>query len=124
MDAPKKKVLIIEDDANLISVYQAKFQAEGFEVVTALTGQQGLTSAKETSPDIILLDIMLPEGMNGFDVMEQMRIDPELVKIPVILLTNLDSEKQTGMSLGAVDYVVKADTSIDELVAKVKKHLH
>jgi DNA-binding response OmpR family regulator len=56
-------------------------------------------------------------------VMEQMKLDGVLQKIPVILLTNLDSEKDTGLAMGAVDYVVKADTSIDELVAKVKKHI-
>lgn len=124
MDEPKKKILIIEDDANLLMVYKTKFESEGFTVFDALTGSQGLTLAKDNKPDIILLDIMLPEGMNGFDVLQQLKLISELKEVPVILLTNLDSEKDSGLSMGAVDYVVKADTSIDELLSKVKSHIH
>lgn len=123
MDTQKKKLLIIEDDASLQLVYKHKFEQEDFEVLQAYTGQQGITFAKEKHPDMILLDIMLPEGMNGFDVMEQLKRDDILKAIPVIMFTNLDSEKDTALSMGAVDYIVKANTSIDELTTKVKAHL-
>ncbi|OGG01422.1 hypothetical protein A2Z33_02695 [Candidatus Gottesmanbacteria bacterium RBG_16_52_11] len=123
MESQKKKLLIIEDDASLQLVYKHKFEMEGFEVFQAYTGQQGLTFARDKVPDMILLDIMLPEGMNGFDVMEQLKRDEKLGKIPIIMFTNLDSEKETALSLGAVDYVVKSNTSIDELTEKVKSHI-
>jgi DNA-binding response OmpR family regulator len=123
MDSPKKRILIIEDDMMLQTVYKQKFEAAGLEVYQAINGNLGMTLAKDKSPDIILLDIMLPEGMNGFDVMEQLRQDTGLSKVPVVVLTNLDSEKDTAMSIGAVDYVVKANTSIDDLVSKVLNKL-
>jgi DNA-binding response OmpR family regulator len=123
MDNVKKKILIVEDDHALQTIYGNKFDQEGFEVLQAYTGQQGLTLAKDRVPDLILLDVMLPEGMNGFDFLEQIRLDERLKKVPVILFTNLDSEKNVAFSMGAVDYVVKANTSIEELVKKVKSHL-
>jgi DNA-binding response OmpR family regulator len=123
MDTPKKKILIIEDDMMLQTVYKQKFEESGMEVFQAINGNLGMTLAKDKLPDIILLDIMLPQGMNGFDVMEQLRQDSQLTKVPVIVLTNLDSEKDTAMSIGAVDYVVKANTSIDDLVGKVLRQL-
>jgi DNA-binding response OmpR family regulator len=123
MDTPKKSILVIEDDATLQMVYRQKFEETGYEVITALNGTQGLTLAKDKTPNLILLDIMLPEGMNGFDVMEQLKQDAKLVNVPVIVLTNLDSEKNTALEMGAVDYVVKANTSIEDLVKKVNDHI-
>jgi len=104
-------------------IYKTKFESVGYEVIDVSTGQKAITEASERKPDIILLDIMLPEGMNGFDVMQQLKLNQELKDVPVILLTNLDSEKNTGMAMGAVDYVVKSNTSIDDLVSKVKSHI-
>jgi DNA-binding response OmpR family regulator len=123
METPKKIILVIEDDATLQMVYRQKFEESGYEVISALNGTQGLTIAKDKTPNLILLDIMLPEGMNGFDVMEQLKQDPKLNTIPVIVLTNLDSEKNTALSMGAADYVVKANTSIEDLVKKVVDHI-
>jgi DNA-binding response OmpR family regulator len=123
MDDVKKSILIVEDDNNLQNIYQQKLKSEGFEIYQALTGQQALTLAKEKRPDLILLDIMLPEGMNGFDVFEQIKLDSNLMDVPVIVFTNLDSERDTALSMGAVDYIVKANTSIDDLAIKVKSHL-
>jgi two-component system, OmpR family, alkaline phosphatase synthesis response regulator PhoP len=119
-----KSILIVEDDNNLQAIYQQKLKSEGFTVYQALTGQQALTLAKEKKPDLILLDIMLPEGMNGFDVFEQIKLDNNLVNVPVIVFTNLDSERDTALAMGAADYMVKANTSIDDLVVKVKSHLN
>jgi len=123
MNDTKNSILIIEDDHSLQSIYSEKFIQEGFVVRQGFTGQQGLTLAHAEKPDIILLDVMLPEGMNGFDVMEQLKRDVVLSTVPVIVFTNLDSEMNVAKSMGAVDYVVKANTSIDDLVAKVKSHL-
>ena len=123
MTDTKNIILIIEDDHALQSIYLEKFTQEGFTVRQGFTGQQGLILAHAEKPDIILLDVMLPEGMNGFDVMEQMKRDVVLATVPVIVFTNLDSEMNVAKSMGAIDYVVKANTSIEELVSKVKSHL-
>ncbi len=123
MNNSPKRILVVEDDMILQSVYRQKLEESGFEVFTAGNGNMALTLAKEQNPDLILLDIMLPAGMNGFDVMEQMNQDAKLKDVPVIVLTNLDSERDTAMKIGAVDYVVKANTSIEDLVTKVKTHL-
>lgn len=116
-----KKILIIEDDLHVRSIYQESFARLGIEILLAITSQQGLALAKEQHPDLILLDIMLPFGQNGFDVLEQLKRDPGLKHIPVIVLTNLDSERKSAMDIGAVDYLVKANTSIDDVVSRVKQ---
>ncbi len=123
MSDSRKKILIIEDDTTLQAVYKTRFEHEGYAVIQAFNGHLGYAYASEHKPDLILLDIMLPEGMNGFDVLSQLKQNMELQRIPVILLSNLDSEKESGAAMGAVDYVVKANTSIDELISKVKSHL-
>jgi DNA-binding response OmpR family regulator len=123
MDSIKKKILIIEDDHALQTIYQRKFELEGFEVIQAFTGQEGINAVKSIIPDIILLDVMLPQGMNGFDVLEQVKRMDQLKNVPVIVFTNLDSERNVATSMGAADYIIKANTSIDDLVAKVKTHL-
>ena len=87
-----KKILVIEDDASLLKAYQEMFNPDEFRVIGASTGQEGLALTGSEKPDIILLDLMLPGGMNGFDVLERLKADPATKPIPVIVLTNLDSE--------------------------------
>ncbi len=115
-----KKILIIEDDLHLQSIYKESFGPLGVEILVATTGTQGLQIAREHHPDLIILDIMLPSGLNGFDVLEQLKRDEGLKAIPVVVLTNLDSERKTALDIGAVDYLVKANTSIQNVVARVK----
>ncbi len=115
------KILIVEDDSQLQIIYQKKLSREGNDVYVATTGQEGLQLAKSNIPDIILLDVMLPGGQNGFDVLEQIKRDPHLSHIPILILTNLDTEQETAMSIGASDYIIKANTSLDEMVQKVNK---
>lgn len=117
-----KKILIIEDDSQVQQIYQKKLTAEGFEVVQAFTGKEGLALVKPVPPDLIILDIILPGGMNGFDVMEQLKRDPSHAAIPVIVLTNLDSEEKVAKTIGANDYIVKANTSLDKVIEIVKKY--
>lgn|SRR3989338_1401591 len=120
-----KKILVIEDDSNLLKLYTKLFSEDGYEVLKATTGPEGIEKAKKNLPDLILLDIVLPIGkMNGFDVMKQLKIDPKLKALPVVILTNLDSEIKTAMSLGAADYVVKSNSSIEDISRKVKKYLN
>lgn len=115
-----KKILFIEDDTEMQKIYMQAFSAEGFEAIPAYTVDSGLQLANEKKPDLIILDIMLPGGKNGFDALESLVKDEALKKIPVLVLTNLDSEKKTALEIGAKDYLVKANTSIDQVVAKAK----
>ena len=117
------KILLIEDDSQLVKLYQDVFVDAGFKVLTATTGKKGLEYARSENPDLILLDIMLPNGMNGFDVLEQLEKDGKLKRIPVFVLTNLDSEEKVAKEIGAADYIIKAHVDPSEVVERVKKVL-
>jgi DNA-binding response OmpR family regulator len=119
----KNNILIVEDDLSLLNILREKLEEMGLKVTTAETGQQALNKIKDTPPNLILLDIMLPGGMNGFDVLEQVKANPILKEIPIIVLTNLDTEQKTALDIGAIDYIVKANISLDEIVLKVKNNL-
>ena len=86
-----KKILIIDEDFSLFKIYNEMFSSDEVEVVGAKSGQEGLGMISSEKPDLIMLDIMLPGGMNGFDVLEQLEANPSTKTIPVIVLTNLDS---------------------------------
>ena len=120
---PKKRVLIIEDDQFLSELSQTKLSKAGYEVMAALDGETGLQTAINQKPDIILLDILLP-GIDGFQVLSQLKSnpDPQINGIPVLLLSNYGQEEniQKGMSLGAVDYLVKANFTTNEIVTKLQ----
>ena len=118
-----KKILIIDEDSSLLKAYREMFKPEEFSIVGATTGQEGLTLVQSEKPDLILLDIMLPGGMNGFDVLEQLEANPLTKNTPVIILTNLDSEEKVAKTIGAKDYIVKANTTKDEIVKLVMECL-
>ncbi len=118
-----KHILIVDDDATFFKAYREIFPTEGFILHNAATGQEGLTLARTVKPDLILLDIMLPGGMNGFDVLEQLKGDPSTQHIPVIVITNLDSEAKVAKTIGAADYLVKANTPRDQIIKIVLDHL-
>jgi DNA-binding response OmpR family regulator len=117
------KILIVEDDNFLLSMYSTKFKQEGFEILAAENGEKGLKLAQE-KPDVILLDIILPK-MDGFEVLKNLKSQKETADIPVILLTNLSQQDDTkkGMSLGAAGYFIKAHFMPSEVVDKVKSYL-
>lgn len=115
-----EKILIVEDDTQLLSVYSKVLSMEGYQIVTAVSGKQALEVAKKEIPSLVLLDIMLPEGMNGFDVLEQLKQDEKLKSVPVLVLTNLDSEEKSATLAGASGYVIKANMMNEELVNKVR----
>ncbi|OGM04169.1 hypothetical protein A2715_05215 [Candidatus Woesebacteria bacterium RIFCSPHIGHO2_01_FULL_39_32] len=120
----QKKILIVEDDIQTQRVYHNKLTSEGYAVVLAATGKEGVFTAKKIRPDLVILDIMLPgTGMNGFDVLENMKKDQELKNIPVLVLTNLDTEERVAKEIGANEYLVKANVSIDEVAERVNKRL-
>lgn len=118
------KVLLVEDDLSLMKIYSNKLKINGFDVSLATTGDEGLRKAQGDQPNIILLDLILP-GMDGFLVLEEIKKDPITENIPVVILSNLGqpSDIERGKRLGAIDYLVKSDVSLLDLVAKVKKYI-
>jgi CheY-like chemotaxis protein len=118
-----KVILAIEDEKQLTEVYLKKFEELGIEVVIAKTGKEALTLAKQI-PNLIILDIMLPGGMNGFDILKLLKQDTITSQIPVIILTNLDNEIETAKELGVVDYIIKSNTPIEKVVEKVRQVLN
>ena len=120
----KIKVLIIEDEEMLVNMYISKFEKEGYQAEKASNGRIGLEQAKKIKPDIILLDIMMPE-MDGFMVLKNLKTDTGTKNIPIIMLTNLGQEEdiKKGIKLGAIDYLVKANLTPAQVVDKVKEIL-
>ncbi|MFA5359877.1 MAG: response regulator [Patescibacteria group bacterium] len=125
MAKDKIKILLIEDDSFLLSMYATKFEIENFKVIMAEDGDKGVRLAAKEMPDIILLDVLLPK-MNGFEVLGEIKADPKTAKIPVILLTNLSQKDEIdkGLKMGAVDYLIKAHFMPSEVVDKIKKLLN
>lgn len=115
------KVLIVEDEKMLAEMYATKFSMEGFTAIQAHDGAEGIERAQADTPNIILLDIIMPK-LDGFGVLKQLKSQATLKNIPVILLTNLgqDDDIRKGKELGASDYFVKANHSPQEIVDKVK----
>ncbi len=118
-------ILIVEDDPVLSKMYSEKFKFEGFNVHTALNGQDGLNMALVEKIDMILLDLMLPR-LSGAELLTKLRQDAKGKNIKVIALTNLAEaeEKNKIMSLGALEYLIKAMQTPEEVVNKVKAHLN
>ncbi|RCV90866.1 response regulator transcription factor [Billgrantia montanilacus] len=114
------KVLVVDDEPNIVLSIEFLMQQAGFDVVTAEDGESALERVAETPPDLILLDISLP-GISGFDVLEQLRSDPQHARLPIIMLTahGREVEREKGLALGADDYVTKP-FSTQALVEKVK----
>ena len=120
----KKTVLVVEDDKYLREVLVEKLAKEGFAVIEAMDGKEGLEMTAKKKPDLVVLDIILPV-MNGFDYLEARAKDAGAKGIPVIILSNLGQKEdiERGMKLGAKDYMVKAHFTPNDLIAKVKLYL-
>ncbi len=102
------KILVVDDEVPVATVIQANLELEGYEVTTAYDGNQGLLRARELKPDLILLDVMMPEK-DGWTVLQELRGDPELYKTPVIMLTALSQESDIsrGWESGVDCYLTK-----------------
>jgi DNA-binding response OmpR family regulator len=120
--ASPTRVLVVEDDNFLRKILVMKFEAEGFQVESAADGEAGLHQVVANPPDLMLLDMILP-NMNGFEVLSEMRTNKLTSKVPVIVLSNLGQEEdiKRATELGAVDFLVKSNLSIMEVVQKVKE---
>ena len=120
-----KKILVVEvveDDRPLLSVLCDRFSAEGYNVISALTGDEGLKLALEHKPDLILLDIVMPK-MDGITMFKKLRQDPWGKKANVILLTNLSADDKITKAVTELEpsyYLIKTDWKLDDIVEKVK----
>jgi DNA-binding response OmpR family regulator len=120
----QKKILLVEDDDGLASVYQTRLEAEGFNIRRVPNGEDALAAAIEYHPDLILLDAMMPK-VSGFDVLDILRNTPETANMKIIMLTALsqDTDKQRAESLGVDEYLVKSQVVIADVVERIKHHL-
>ncbi|MDI6882936.1 MAG: response regulator [Patescibacteria group bacterium] len=118
------KILIIEDDKFLRELIARKLSQENYKILEAIEGEEGLKKIKTEKPNLVLLDLILP-GIDGFEVLSQMNEDPVLAQVPVIILSNLGQREdiERGLKLGAVDYLVKAHFTPNEIIEKVKQVL-
>jgi len=116
----EKRVLAIEDESDILEVIQYNLEREGYDVLTSTNGGGGLELIRDEHPDLVLLDLMLPD-LDGIEVCRQIRSDEEIKQIPVIMVTakDTDSEIVLGLGVGADDYVTKPFNP-QELVARVK----
>lgn len=119
-----KKVLIIEDDSFLQGLEAGKLKKENYEVITASSGEEAMKKITEPNIDIILLDLILP-NYDGFEILQKIRSTKEIANTPVIVFSNLSEEKDIKKSqeLGATDFMVKSNFTLEELVENIKKIL-
>ncbi|HYD35661.1 MAG TPA: response regulator [Vitreimonas sp.] len=122
--ATKRYVLVAEDDVFYSNIFKLKLTAAGYETVVVSDGQQLLTAAKKKLPDLILLDLIMPI-MDGFETLQALKKDPNLKTVKVVIMSNLGQEEdvQKTMGLGAEDYLIKTNLSVQEMVAAVQKYL-
>jgi len=123
-DTDKKYLIVVEDDQAYANVYQKKLTNEGFEVKIVGDGALVVKTLQERKPDLLLLDLMLPNA-NGFEILTQIKKNPGLKDLKVIITSNLSQEEdqKKARDLGAVDYLVKANISVPELIAKIRQYL-
>ena len=119
-----KTILLIEDDPFLIDIYSTKLKEVGFNVTTAEDGEEAIRKIKDESPDLVLLDIVLPT-INGWEILRNVRKDKDLGDLKIVVLSNLGekSEVEKGMKAGATKYLVKAHYTPSEVVREIREIL-
>ena len=124
MSIKKKKIVIIEDDSFILKALEIKFKNKDFDILVASDGEAGLEMARREAPDLVLLDLILPK-LPGFKVLEELKRGRKTKDILVMILTNLgqQDEEKKGRELGAIDYFVKANISLNVLVKRVEEVL-
>ncbi len=122
LNAKLTRVLIIEDEPALRDIYATKLRMEGFDVLEAADGVEGLDKAAHDGPEIILLDVILPIK-NGFEVLKDLKANPKTSAVPVVILSNLgqDYEVKQGIALGAECFLTKANLTPARMVSEVRK---
>ncbi len=119
MSETKRKILVVDDEDSIHLLYKEELEEEGYQVISAMTGEEGLKLFKEEEPDLVILDINMP-GMDGIEVLRQMKqMKPD---VPVILSSAYPEYKQDLASWASDDYIVKS-FNLDELKNSVRRHL-
>jgi DNA-binding response OmpR family regulator len=124
MDNASKKILIVEDDKFLAKMMSKAMEGEGYEVILASNGKEGLIKSSAGGINLILLDLMLPD-LDGFDLLRTIKSNEATKSIPVIIMSNLGQAEDMAQAkkMGASDYLIKSDMALDEVVKKVKNYL-
>lgn len=117
-------ILVIEDDSFLMDSYKLKLQQANYDILTAKDGETGLKLAQEQKVDLIILDLILPK-LSGIDVLKQLKAGEKTKQIPVIVASNIDQKDMIAQAkqLGAIDYFIKSNISINELIDKLSHYL-
>lgn len=120
----KKKILVVDDQVDLVKTIQFALELEQYEVLVSYNGEDALNQARRENPDLILLDIMLPK-LDGYKVCRLLKFDEQFKHIPILMLTAKTQEKDKilGVETGADEYITKP-FDIDELIGKIKKYLN
>lgn len=116
------KILIAEDDNYLVNAYRVKLIKAGYEIKIALDGNEALNALESFTPDLIVLDLVMPKK-DGFATLEEIKKNDKWKNIPVIIASNLGQKEDIdrGMKLGATDFIVKSEMSLNDLIAKINK---
>ena len=119
-----KRILLVEDDDALATVYLTRLQAEGYDTRRVANGEEALSAAINYKPDLVLLDVMMPK-VSGFDVLDIFRNTPETANVKVIMLTALsqESDMDRAKALGVDEYLVKSQVVIADVIDRIQKHL-
>ncbi len=119
----KKRILVVDDEVDLVETVRFSLELEGFEVLVAHNGEEALNQARKENPDLILLDLMLPK-LDGYKVCRLLKFDERYKHIPILMLTakTQEKDKTMGMETGANEYITKP-FDMDELMKKVKNYL-
>lgn len=120
----KKNILIIEDDEFFRELMRKKLLSKDFNVFEAIDGEKGIEAMKAKKPDLVLLDLLLP-NIDGFEVLLKVKTDPAISLIPIMILSNLGQQEdiERGLKLGAVDYLIKSQFDIDQIIEKMNSVL-
>ncbi len=115
------KIVVAEDDKLISGSLCDALKAAGFEPTPAYDGEEAVAKAKEVMPDLMLLDIMMPK-LDGISVLWEIKANPDTAKVPVVVLTNIGDVETISkiVEAGAVDYLLKSDQSVDDIIQKVK----
>ena len=118
-----KKILIVDDEADIIEILQFMLEANGYECVTAMDGEEGLKLAREISPDLIILDVMMPK-INGYKISRLLKYDNKYKDIPILMITarSQAEDKLIGEETGVDEYITKP-FELEEVIRKVEKYL-
>ena len=116
------KILLIEDDPFLIDIYTTKLKEKGFQVSVVVDGEEALLKVNEENPDLVLLDIVLPQ-LDGWEILRKIKSNPKFKDLKIIILSNLGQKEEVekGLKLGATKYLIKAHYTASEVVEEIKK---